>query len=69
MGEATEVDHIVPLAVGGDEDDSNLESLCAACHSRKTTRQAQARAAFNKAQKKEAERRNHPGRKDRHDPV
>lgn len=30
------VDHIVPLAAGGTDDESNLQTLCAACHSRKT---------------------------------
>lgn len=33
---ATQVDHILPLARGGTHDASNLESLCASCHSRKT---------------------------------
>ena len=30
------VDHIVPLARGGTNDTSNLQTLCAACHSTKT---------------------------------
>lgn len=31
------VDHIVPLAAGGERlDDSNFQSLCTSCHSRKT---------------------------------
>ena len=30
------VDHIVPLARGGTNEESNLQTLCAACHSRKT---------------------------------
>ena len=31
------VDHIVPLESGGEKyDEDNLQSLCAACHSRKT---------------------------------
>ena len=33
---ATDVDHIVPLAVGGTHDRENLCPLCHACHSRKT---------------------------------
>jgi 5-methylcytosine-specific restriction enzyme A len=36
---ATEVDHIVPKAQGGVDDESNLQSLCRACHSRKTARE------------------------------
>jgi 5-methylcytosine-specific restriction protein A len=30
------VDHIVPLSRGGTHDESNLQTLCASCHSRKT---------------------------------
>ena len=33
---ATQVDHIVSRAAGGGDEDSNLQSLCASCHSRKT---------------------------------
>ena len=35
---ATQVDHIVPLADGGDNAFENLQSLCATCHSQKTGR-------------------------------
>jgi 5-methylcytosine-specific restriction protein A len=36
---ATHVDHIRPIADGGAGlDPTNLQSLCASCHSRKTTR-------------------------------
>jgi 5-methylcytosine-specific restriction protein A len=34
--EATDVDHIVPRAEGGTDDDANLQSLCHRHHSRKT---------------------------------
>lgn len=37
---AAEVDHIVPLADGGTNDDENLQSLCKSCHSRKTARES-----------------------------
>jgi 5-methylcytosine-specific restriction protein A len=30
------VDHINPKAKGGGDEDSNLQTLCAACHKRKT---------------------------------
>ena len=33
---AEQVDHIVPRAAGGDDDASNLQCLCATCHSCKT---------------------------------
>lgn len=33
---ATEVDHIIPKARGGGDDDDNLQALCHACHKRKT---------------------------------
>jgi 5-methylcytosine-specific restriction protein A len=36
---ATEVDHIVPLAAGGENTFSNLQALCKSCHSRKTARE------------------------------
>lgn len=36
---ATEVDHIVPLSVGGTDDEDNLQSLCHSCHSRKTVKE------------------------------
>src|SRR4051794_36283817 len=67
--DAVEVHHIVPIELGGTNADGNLTSLCACCHYRYTTEQRQARAARVNAEKKEAQRRNHPGRKDRHDPV
>ena len=33
---ATEVDHVIAIMHGGPDDDSNLQSLCAPCHARKT---------------------------------
>ena len=42
-----EVDHIVPLEQGGSNDDSNLQLLCSGpdgCHTKKTAREARARA-------------------------
>jgi 5-methylcytosine-specific restriction enzyme A len=36
---ASEVDHIVPRAQGGTDDDNNLQSLCKSCHSAKTARE------------------------------
>ncbi|HAW2960852.1 TPA: HNH endonuclease [Escherichia coli] len=37
--EARTVDHIIPKAHGGTDDDSNLESLCLECHRAKTARE------------------------------
>lgn len=44
-GKAAHVDHITPLEEGGTDDDSNLQTLCAACHGRKT-RAEQRRSGF-----------------------
>lgn len=33
---ASEVDHVIPRAEGGDDSDSNLQSLCRTCHLEKT---------------------------------
>ncbi len=38
--QATDVDHITPKARGGSDDDSNLQSLCTACHKDKTARES-----------------------------
>ena len=37
--QANEVDHILPKRLGGDDSDTNLQSLCKPCHSRKTMRE------------------------------
>lgn len=37
---ATIVDHIVPKAEGGDDDEGNLQSICKACHTQKTALEA-----------------------------
>jgi len=43
---ATEVDHITPLWDGGADDESNLQSLCTACHASKTAGEAKARRSL-----------------------
>lgn len=35
----SEVDHIVPLQFGGEDNEANLQPLCVRCHKRKTARQ------------------------------
>jgi 5-methylcytosine-specific restriction endonuclease McrA len=37
---ATDVDHIVPLHLGGSNADANLQALCGPCHRDKTSREA-----------------------------
>lgn len=37
---ATQVDHIVPKARGGGDDETNLQSLCQPCHDLKTIEDA-----------------------------
>ena len=37
---ATEVDHIVPKAQGGGDNDENLQAICIECHSAKTARES-----------------------------
>jgi 5-methylcytosine-specific restriction protein A len=37
-GTRWEVDHIIPVALGGSRRPDNLQVLCAACHGSKTTR-------------------------------
>jgi len=39
-----EVEHRIPLSIGGTEDDSNLEAWNAVCHQRKTSGEAGPRA-------------------------
>jgi 5-methylcytosine-specific restriction protein A len=38
-----EIDHIVPLYLGGQESDANRQSLCRECHQKKTDREEKAR--------------------------
>jgi 5-methylcytosine-specific restriction enzyme A len=37
-GKNAHVDHIIPKSQGGTDDDSNLRTLCASCHSRATVK-------------------------------
>jgi 5-methylcytosine-specific restriction enzyme A len=37
--QAVDVDHIIPLRSGGTNEQTNLQSLCHACHSRKTAKE------------------------------
>ena len=36
---ATEVDHIIPKAKGGDDNPDNLQAICTDCHKAKTTQE------------------------------
>ena len=42
-GKSLEVDHILPLELGGDHSDVNLQVLCKPCHSVKTRAEADRR--------------------------
>ncbi len=66
-GLATEVHHRVERAAGGTDDNENLLAICEACHYRLTTEANRRRAKQRRQAKEEAKRRNHPGRKDRHE--
>lgn len=41
IGEATEVDHIIPVFEGGDDHPDNLQAVCPPCHKQKTQDEAQ----------------------------
>jgi 5-methylcytosine-specific restriction protein A len=45
LGTATDMDHIVNVAAGGSDDDSNMQALCHECHKKKTSREAVAARA------------------------
>lgn len=42
---ANVVDHVIPKAHGGPDDETNLQSLCAPCHNAKTMRESVSRGA------------------------
>lgn len=46
MEPAHEVDHIVPVCLGGTGDDENLRALCKRCHSKETARLAREGSKF-----------------------
>lgn len=66
LGIATEVHHVVERVHGGGDNEDALEALCGPCHQRYTTHLIQERAAERRRLKREARRKNHPGRKDRY---
>lgn len=41
-----EVDHIIPVILGGTGDDENLRTLCSGCHKKETTRLRKEKHAF-----------------------
>lgn len=42
-----EVDHVIPLYTGGNNSDSNLQSLCKACHKTKSDEEEKGRGGSN----------------------
>lgn len=66
LGCAEEVHHIVSRVDGGTHEDGLL-ALCSACHYRFTVETIQKQADQRAARKRYLRRKNHPGRKDRHE--
>lgn len=60
-GDALEVHHRVEQSEGGTDDDDNLISLCAPCHSRLTIEHNRKLARQRAEQKKQLKRSQHPG--------
>ena len=52
---ATQYDHIKPYAKGGETDTSNIQALCANCHSKKTNKDRVKEIKQKRAHKKERE--------------
>lgn len=50
--QATDVDHIIPLWMGGTNGDGNLEGLCPNCHAVKTKAEASARGKVKRIEKR-----------------
>lgn len=46
--EATDLDHVIPLHLGGKDDDSNRQSLCGPHHKEKTLLEKKAREAHRR---------------------
>ena len=55
---ANEVDHVIPAALGGSDEDDNLAAICVRCHRIKT---AEDRAAVRAKRSKVRKARLHPG--------
>lgn len=51
--EATEVDHIVPIAKGGKDEGSNLRAINTDCHKRKTLRESGVNVKLSRAERRE----------------
>lgn len=66
LGDAEEVHHVLARVRGGGHNDELL-ALCSACHLRFTIELNRQLAVERAAAKKQRQRKNHPGRKDRHD--
>lgn len=55
--DSAEVDHRVPLALGGDDDPAQCEVLCRLCHKRKTKQDVRAIAKARRVGKRQDELR------------
>ena len=56
---STQADHIVPVAEGGSDDESNGQGLCRSCHDTKTA--AEAARARARVPRRHRDRESHPG--------
>jgi len=63
-----DVDHVVPLELGGADDDENLEGLCKAHHKEKTKADAKRIAKARRLRKREAGEKRRRGREIKSNP-
>jgi hypothetical protein len=54
MSQALEIDHIIPLELGGADDDTNLQALCHTHHKEKTRADIKRIAKARRLRKKES---------------
>ena len=61
LARATDVDHIINYAVGGTDEDSNLQSLCEYHHRQKSGREGGIASGASRRAKRDAAKPVHPG--------
>lgn len=58
-GVPLDIDHWVPLFLGGSEDDENLRPLCQPCHRKKTAQENRVRGKINRLSGRNKPKRKH----------